>query len=94
MQIGSSQEETLTIKLMQKLMAKARVKANELARLSGKKITNVVSVSDKRNDQPNYPLNSLGLINTLGIDRQKGMGDLMIVTLPALPDRRIGLCEA
>ncbi len=79
-QVGSSQEDAYTAKLMQKLMAKARVKANELARLSGKKIISILSVSDKRNDQPAYQLNNLSVINSLGIDRQKGAGEKGIYT--------------
>jgi hypothetical protein len=82
-QIGSSQEEIFTAKLMQKLMTKARARANELARISGKKITGIISVSDRRNDQPAYVPNGMALINSLSIDRQKGAGENSIY--PAYP---------
>jgi hypothetical protein len=81
-QIGSTQEDSFMAKLMQKLMAKAKAKANELARLSGKKITSIISVNDKRGDQPAYLLNNIGLLNSLGIDRQKGISESIYPVYP------------
>ncbi len=79
-QVSSSQEDAVSTKLIQKLMARAKVKANELARQAGKKILAIISVSDKRSDVPVYALNNMMLLNSLGIDRQNSPGEKSINT--------------
>jgi hypothetical protein len=81
-QITSSQEDAAVLRLQQKLMAKAKTKAAELAKLTGKKISGIISVSDRRNDQAPYLQNNISQVTALGVERVNVPGEKINASYP------------